>query len=127
MTTTMDTNTMKQVREVDVNELFEEFDAQGYAIDNINGNLILDYPYGNQDYCTGILEGQGFYNISNDELEACDAGIRAALASVNYQLDRMGLDLEVVEMDMTDTTSWMIVPKNATPKKIVKSIIKRLT
>ena len=118
---------MKQVREVDVNELFEEFDAQGYAIDNINGNLILDYPYGNQDYCTGILEGQGFYNISNDELEACDAGIRAALASVNYQLDRMGLDLEVVEMDMTDTTSWMIVPKNATPKKIVKSIIKRLT
>ncbi len=123
----MDTNTMKQVREVDVNELFEEFDAQGYAIDNINGNLILDYPYGNQDYCTGILEGQGFYNISNDELEACDAGIRAALASVNYQLDRMGLDLEVVEMDMTDTTSWMIVPKNATPKKIVKSIIKRLT
>lgn len=123
----MDTNTMKQVREVDVNELFEEFDAQGYAIDNINGNLILDYPYGNQDYCTGILEGQGFYNISNDELEACDAGIRAALASVNYQLDRQGLDLEVVEMDMTDTTSWMIVPKNATPKKIVKSIIKRLT
>ena len=123
----MDKDTMKALREVDVNELFEEFDEQGYAIDCINGNLILDYPYGNQDYCTGILEGQGFYNISNDELEACDAGIRAALASVNYQLERMDLGLEIVEMDIVDTTSWMIVPAGASPKKIVKSIIKRLT
>ena len=118
---------MKALREVDVNELFEEFDAQGYAIDCVNGNLILDYPYGNQDYCTGILEGAGFYNISNDELEACEAGIRASLQSVNHQLEHMGLDLEVIELDLTDTTSWMIVPKNASPKKIVKSIIKRLT
>ena len=123
----MDKDTMKALREVDVNELFEEFDEQGYAIDCINGNLILDYPYGNQDYCTGILEGQGFYNISNDELEACEAGIRAALQSVNYQLERMNLGLEIVEMDMTDTTSWMVVPAGASPKKIVKSIIKRLT
>jgi len=123
----MDTNTMKALREVDTNELFEEFDEQGYAIDCVNGNLILDYPYGNQDYCTGILEGSGFYNITNDELEACDAGIRAALASVNYQLERMNLGLEIVEMDMVDTTSWMIVPAGASPKKIVKSIIKRLT
>ena len=123
----MDTNTMKKIREVDTNELFEEFDEQGYAIDCVNGNLILDYPYGNQDYCTGILEGSGFYNITNDELEACDAGIRAALASVNYQLERMNLGLEIVEMDMVETTSWMIVPAGASPKKIVKSIIKRLT
>lgn len=123
----MDKDTMKALREVDVNELFEEFDEQGYAIDCINGNLILDYPYGNQDYCTGILEGQGFYNISNDELEACEAGIRAALQSVNYQLERMNLGLEIVEMDMTDTTSWMVVPAGASPKKIVKTIIKRLT
>ena len=123
----MDKDTMKALREVDVNELFEEFDEQGYAIDNINGNLILDYPYGNQDYCTGILEGAGFYNISNDELEACEAGIRASLQSVNYQLERMNLGLEVVQLDMTDTTSWMIVPAGASPKKIVKSIIKRLT
>jgi len=118
---------MKALREVDTNELFEEFDEQGYAIDCVNGNLILDYPYGNQDYCTGILEGSGFYNITNDELEACDAGIRAALASVNYQLERMNLGLEIVEMDMVETTSWMIVPAGASPKKIVKSIIKRLT
>ena len=123
----MDTNTMKALREVDANELFEQFDEQGYAIDCVNGNLILDYPYGNQDYCTGILEGSCFYNITNDELEACDAGIRAALASVNYQLERMDLGLEIVEMDMVDTTSWMIVPAGASPKKIVKSIIKRLT
>ena len=123
----MDKDTMKALREVDVNELLEEFDAQGYAIDCINGNLILDYPYGNQDYCTGILEGAGFYNISNDELEACEAGIRASLQSVNYQLERMNLGLEIVEMDMVETTSWMIVPAGASPKKIVKSIIKRLT
>jgi hypothetical protein len=123
----MDKDTMKALREVDVNELFEEFDEQGYAIDCINGNLILDYPYGNQDYCTGILEGAGFYNISNDELEACEAGIRASLQSVNYQLERMDLGLEVVQLDLTDTTSWMIVPAGASPKKIVKSIIKRLT
>jgi len=123
----MDKDTMKALREVDVNELFEEFDEQGYAIDNINGNLILDYPYGNQDYCTGILEGQGFYNISNDELEACEAGIRASLQSVNHQLERMNLGLEIVQLDMTDTTSWMIVPAGSSPKKIVKTIIKRLT
>ena len=123
----MDTTTMKALREVDANELFEEFDEQGYAIDCVNGNLILDYPYGNQDYATGILEGASFHNITNDELEACEAGIRAALQSVNYQLEHMGLDLEVVEMDMIDTTSWMIVPAGASPKKIVKSIIKRLT
>lgn len=123
----MDKDTMKFLRQVDVNELFEEFDEQGYAIDNINGNLILDYPYGNQDYATGILEGSGFHSITEDELEACEAGIRAALQSVNYQLERMNLGLEIVELDMTDTTSWMVVPAGASPKKIVKSIIKRLT
>lgn len=123
----MDKDTMKPLRELDVNELFEEFDEQGYAIDNINGNLILDYPYGNQDYVTGILEGAGFHSITNDELEACDAGIRAALQSVNHQLERMDLGLEIVELDLTDTTSWMIVPLGASAKKIVKSIIKRLT
>lgn len=123
----MDKNTMKALREVDTNELFEEFDEQGYAIDCINGNLILDYPYGNQDYVTGILEGSGFYNVSNDEEYACDAGIRAALASVNYQLERMNLGLEIVQLDMVETTSWMIVPAGASPKKIVRSIIKRLT
>ena len=123
----MDKDTMKSLREVDVNELFEEFDLQGYAIDNINGNLILDYPYGNQDYATGILEGSGFHSITEDELEACEAGIRASLRSVNFQLERMNLGLEIVELDMTDTTSWMVVPAGASPKKIVKSIIKRLT
>ena len=123
----MDKDTMKALREVDVNELFEEFDEQGYAIDCINGNLILDYPYGNQDYCTGILENSAFDNITNDELEACEMGIRATLASVNHQLERMGLGLEIVQLDMTDTTSWMIVPAGASPKKIVRTIIKRLT
>jgi hypothetical protein len=123
----MDKDTMKFLRQVDTNELFEEFDEQGYAIDNINGNLILDYPYGNQDYATGILEGSGFHSITEDELEACEAGIRAALQSVNHQLERMNLGLEIVELDMTDTTSWMVVPAGASPKKIVKSIIKRLT
>lgn len=123
----MDKDTMKALREVDVNELFEEFDEQGYAIDNINGNLILDYPYGNQDYVTGILEGAGFYNVSTDEEYACDAGIRAALQSVNYQLERMDLGLEIVQLDMADTISWMVVPAGASPKKIVKTIIKRLT
>jgi hypothetical protein len=118
---------MKQIRQVDTNEIFEQFDQLGFAIDCINGNLVLDYPWGNQDYCTGILENAGFYDITNDELEACDAGIRAALQSVNYQLEHMGLDLEVIELDLVDTTSWMIVPQDAGPKKIVKSIIKRLT
>ena len=115
---------LPELRTLDINELFEEMDELDCPIDMINERLILDGAYGYQYAAEGILTKADFYDISGDEYEACDAGIRAALKAVNAVFKRMNLDYEIVDVDLADAMGWMLIAKDATPKQIAKNIRK---
>lgn len=117
-------NNLPELRSLDINEMFEEMDELDCPIDMINERLILDGAYGYQSATEGILNHENFYNITEDEYQACDAGIQAAMKAVNATLRRMNVDYEIVEVDLADSMGFMLVAKDATPKQIAKNIKK---
>jgi hypothetical protein len=117
-------NNLPELRSLDINEMFEEMDELDCPIDMINERLILDGAYGYQSATEGILNHENFYNITEDEYQACDAGIQAAMKAVNATLCRMNVDYEIVEVDLAESMGFMLVAKGATPKQIAKNIKK---
>jgi len=115
---------LPELRSLDVNDLFEEMDELDCPIDMINERLILDGAYGYQYAAWGILTKADFYDISQDEYEACEAGIRAALKAVNAAFKRMNAGYEIVDVDLADSMGWMLVAEGATPKQVAKNIRK---
>ena len=115
---------LPKMRELDVNELCEYLDEDDCPIDCINERLILDGAFGNQSSCEGILENAKFYDISDDEYQACEAGIQGAMRAVNDVFNRMNMGFEIVEVDLCENIAYMLVAKGATPKQVAKSIVK---
>jgi hypothetical protein len=115
---------LPKMRSLDVNELFEYLDEADCPIDCINERLILDGAFGNQSSCEGILENAKFYDISNDEYQACEAGVEGAMRAVNDLFNRMNMGFEIVEVDLCENIAYMMIAKGATPKQVAKSIIK---
>ena len=115
---------LPELRNLDVNDMFEVMDELDCPIDMINERLILDGAYGYQSAAEGILNHAEFYDINDDEYQACDAGIQAAMKAVNATLLRMNVDYEIVEVDLADSMGFMLVAKGATPKQVAKNIKK---
>lgn len=115
---------LPELRSLDINEMFDEMDALDCPIDLINERLILDGAYGYQHATEGILNHEKFYDITDDEYAACDAGIQAAMRAVNATLRRMNVDYEIVEVDLAESMGFMLVAKDATPKQAAKNIKK---
>ena len=118
---------MQDLRELDVNEVFEHMDDLDAPIDMINDQLILDGAQGNMFAFEGLLEHAGFTDITDDEYEAAHAGAQGALQSLNEVFKTLGIKLEIVEVDMCDFTCWMLVKDGAEPKQVAKQIKKGLT
>ena len=113
---------LPKLRELDINELFEEMDAIDCPIDMINDRLVLDGAFGYQHATEGILNAADFYDITDSEYEACERGIAATLRSMNQVFERLELDLELVEVDLVENTGYMIVKRGASLKKVAKTI-----
>ena len=120
----VEVNDLPELRTLDVNDMFEEMDELDCPIDMINERLILDGAYGYQYAAEGILNKADFYDISQDEYEACEAGIRAALKAVNAVFRRMNVDYEIVDVDLADAMGFMLVAEGATPKQVARNIRK---
>jgi hypothetical protein len=115
---------LPELRSLDVNDMFEVMDDLDCPIDLINERLILDGAYGYQYAAEGILTKADFYDISDDEYQACEEGIRAALKAVNAVLRRMNVDYEIVEVDLAENMGFMLVAEGATPAQAAKNIAK---
>lgn len=117
-------NDLPELRSLDVNDMFDEMDQLDCPIDMINQRLILDGAYGYQSAAEGILNHAEFYDITDDEYQACDAGIQAAMRAVNAVLRRMHVDYEIVEVDLVDSTGFMLVAEGATAQQVAINIKK---
>lgn len=123
-TKTVLVNDLPELRSLDLNEMFEVMDELDCPIDMINDRLILDGAYGYQYAAEGILARADFYDVTDDEYQACEEGQRAAMRAVNAVMRRMNLDYEIVEVDLADTMGFMLVAEGATPKQVAKNIAK---
>jgi hypothetical protein len=115
---------LPELRSLNVNEMFDVMDQLDCPIDMINQRLILDGAYGYQSAAEGILNHENFYDITDDEYQACDAGIQAAMRAVNAVLRRMHVDYEIVEVDLADSTGFMLVAEGATAQQVAINIKK---
>ena len=113
---------LPKLRELDVNELFDEMDKIDCPIDMINQRLVLDGAFGYQSATEGILNAAEFYDITDSEYEACERGIAATVRSMNQVFENLELDLELVEVDLVEGTGYMIVKRGASLKKVAKNI-----
>jgi hypothetical protein len=113
---------LPKLRELDINELFEEMDALDCPIDMINDRLVLDGAFGYQHATEGILNAADFYDITDSEYEACERGIAATIRSMNQVFERLDLGVELVEVDLAENMGYMIVKRGASLKKIAKNI-----
>ncbi len=111
---------MKPLKTFDLEAVCQELPVTD--IKKINKSLILDGAYGFQSAVEGILEHAGFLETTDDECQACEAGIVAALQSVNKALKNLGIEFEIVEVDLADTMGWMMVAKGITPTSMVKQL-----
>ena len=111
---------MKPLKTFDLEAVCQELPVA--EIKKINKLLILDGAYDFQSAVEGILDNAGFNDATQDECQACEAGIVAALQSVNKVMKSLGIEFEIVEVDLVDTTGWMMVTKGATPKLLVKQL-----
>jgi hypothetical protein len=118
---------MQDLRELDVNTVFEHLDEIDAPIDLINDYLILDGAQGHMFAFEGLLEHAGFTDITDDEYEAAHAGAQGALQSLNEVFKTLGVKLEIVKVDMCDFTCWMLVKDGDEPKQVAQQIKKGLT
>jgi hypothetical protein len=111
---------MKPLKTFDLEAVCQELpDAK---IKKINKSLILDGAYGFQSAVEGILFDEEFIDATQSEYQACEAGIVNALQSVNKVMKNLGIEFEIVEVDLADTMGWMMVAKGMTPKLLAKKL-----
>ena len=111
---------MKALKFFDLEEVCQEVSDK--EAKKLNRSLVLDGAYGCQHAIEGILENAKLDSDNEDLWEACNAGIVAALQSVNSVMKNLGVDFEIVEVDLVEYTAWMMVAKGQTPKLLIKQL-----
>jgi hypothetical protein len=113
---------MKALRVFDLEEVCQE--VSGPPVKKLDKSFILDGAYGFQHAIEGILENAELDSDNEDLWQACEAGIVATLQSVNAVMKNLGIDFEIVEVDLVEYTAWMMVAKGQTPKLLIKQLKK---
>ena len=111
---------MKALKFFDLEEVCQE--VSGPAVKKLNKSFILDGAYSCQHAIEGILENAKLDSNDEDLWQACEAGIVATLQSVNAVMKNLGIDFEIVEVDLVEYTAWMMVVKGQTPKLLIKQL-----
>ena len=111
---------MKALKFFDLEEVCQEVSVP--AAKKLNKSLILDGAYGCQHAIEGILENAKLDSNEEDLWQACEAGIVATLQSVNAVMKNLGINFEIVEVDLVEYTAWMMVVKGQTPKLLIKQL-----
>ena len=106
--------------EFDINAACEHFDYENKR----NWKRIDKFIIAASDETADALANDGFYDITEDECEAFDAGIQHALKGVNKALKAAGVAVEIRRCDLVDNLGYVLVNKGDTPESWVKRVLK---
>jgi hypothetical protein len=72
-----------------------------------------------------MTEGFDFYDISEEEYSAFDAGVKYAMSKMNIAFEKAGVELQICEVDLVDASGFMMVRCDDEPESFVKRVMKK--
>ena len=106
----------------DLNEACDFFDTEKQT----NWKKISKFIIADGQEFVNVMEKEfDFEDTTDSEYAAFEAGVRYALAKMNYALDDADLPLEVAEVDLVESMGFMLVRTDDTPESFVKRVFKK--
>jgi hypothetical protein len=106
----------------DLNEACDFFDSEKQSNWKKIGRFIIA---DGQEYTEIMEKDFDFEDVTGNEWEAFNAGVKYALAKMNVALDAADLPLEVAEVDLVESFGYMLVRTDDTPESFVKRVMKK--
>lgn len=114
------------IRDFDLNEVAEVLDNRGLDISTnkvwkpINQLLINDADKG--DTVEVYAQLSGAVNFEDVDYVQAEAVVEGTIESINRALKAAKTGLEIVRVDMVESTSYMLVNAKETPKQFIKRV-----
>ena len=106
----------------DLNEACDYFECT----DQRAWNKIRPFIVADGEEYTEVMEKEfGFEELTDTDYEVFQAGIKYALAKMNYAFEKAGIELEAQEVDLVESMGFMLVRVDDTPEDFVKRVLKK--
>ena len=106
----------------DLNEACDHFDCTDQkAWKKIRPFIVAD----GTDYEAVMVDSFGFYEVTESEFDAFDAGVKYALSKMNTAFEKAGVELQICEVDLVDASGYMMVRCDDEPEDFVKRALKK--
>lgn len=106
----------------DMNEACDHFDTMSQANWKKIGKFIVA---DGQEYVDVMENHFDFEDTADGEYAAFDAGVRYALSKMNAAFEAAGIDIEVKEVDLVESTGFLLVRTDDEPEDFVKRALKK--
>ena len=95
------------------------FDPEDRAVwDEINKSIVYDFETVEEDMAV-----YGYYNITDEEIDAFSDGAKYAFKKVNEALKIAGINAQVCYLDLVDGTGYILTQVNESPQDFVNRVL----
>jgi hypothetical protein len=106
----------------DLNEACDHFDCTDQkAWNKIRPFIVAD----GEEFTEVMLKDFDFDEVVDGEYQAFEAGVKYALSKMNRAFEKAGVDLQVCEVDLVESTGFMLVRCDDEPEDFVKRVLKK--
>jgi hypothetical protein len=106
----------------DLNEACDHFDCTDQkAWNKIRPFIVAD----GEEFTEVMLKDFDFDEVVDGEYQAFEAGVKYALSKMNRAFEKAGIDVQVCEVDLVESTGFMLVRCDDEPEDFVKRVLKK--
>jgi hypothetical protein len=106
----------------DLNEACDHFDCTDQkAWNKIRPFIVAD----GEEFTEVMLKDFDFDEVVDGEYQAFEAGVKYALSKMNQAFEKAGIDVQVCEVDLVESTGFMLVRCDDEPEDFVKRVLKK--
>jgi hypothetical protein len=106
----------------DLNEACDHFDCTDQkAWNKIRPFIVAD----GEEFTEVMLKDFDFDEVVDGEYQAFEAGVKYALSKMNRAFEKAGIDVQVCEVDLVESTGFMLVRCDDEPEDFVKRVMKK--
>ena len=106
----------------DLNEACDHFDCEKQSNWKKIGKFIVA---DGQEYAEVMLKEFDYDEVNDGEYAAFEAGVKYALTKMNIALESAGIDVQVCEIDLVESSGFMMVRCDDEPEDFVKRVLKK--
>jgi hypothetical protein len=106
----------------DLNEACDHFDCTDQkAWKKIRPFIVAD----GEEYMEVMEKEFDFEEVTDTDYEVFQAGVKYALTKMNIALEKAGVDIQVCEVDLVESTGFMMVRCDDEPQDFVERVMKK--